>query len=111
MNRTKYIVIPLNNFSGILFGCKLLSNSLEKAEIIIKQFNSLTLTQRADIASESSRREARLKSELETNNEDMYLTCVMVDLNIIATKYNIDPATVCLCLKPPCSGSQKIIVK
>lgn len=111
MKKTKYVIIPSNDFYGLLYGCKLLSNSLEKDEIIITQFNSLTQEQRTKIAKECSKCEERLKSEIDPFSEDMYLTCTMVDLNIIATKFNIDPATVCLCIKPPCSGTQKIIVK
>ncbi len=40
----------------------------------------------------------------------MYLTCSMVNLNIVASKYDIDPATVCMCLSKPCRQNEKILV-
>ncbi|AJG98565.1 hypothetical protein [Clostridium beijerinckii] len=114
MKNVKYVRISPKDIDGILIACKTLSESLEKPNIIIGQFNSLTPSQRTAIKNEWSKREAILKSKVEhnhNNNDDMYLTCIMVNLNIIATKYNIDPATVCMCINPPCKDNCKILVK
>lgn len=111
MGNIKYVRISQKDINGILIACKTLSESLEIPNVIIRQFNSLTSAQRTTIASEWSKCEAILKSNVEHNNDDMYLTCSMVNLNIIAAKYNIDPATVCMSIRPPCKSNQKILVK
>jgi len=111
MGNIKYVRISPTTISGTLFACKTLSASLESPNVIIRQFNSLTSAQRTAILNECSKREAILKSKVESGNEDMYLTCMMVDLNIVAAKYNINPATVCMCIKPPCKANQRILVK
>jgi hypothetical protein len=75
------------------------------------QFNDLTFTQRVEITKECSEREAKLKADVELKDEDMYLTCMMVDFNIVATRYAVDSATVCMCIKPPCKNNKNILVK
>ena len=111
MGNIKYVRISPKDINGILITCKTLSESLEMPNVIIRQFNSLTSVQRIAIATEWSKREAILKSRMEHNNDDMYLTCSMVNLNIIAAKYNIDPATVCMTITHPCKPNCKILVK
>lgn len=40
----------------------------------------------------------------------MYLTCSMVNLNIVVSEYDTDPATVCMCSFKPCRQNEKILV-
>lgn len=51
-----------------------------------------------------------LKKQITILDEDMYLTCTMVNLNIIASIYNIDSSTVCMCLSPICKLSENIMI-
>jgi hypothetical protein len=111
MKNVKYVRISPKDIDGILIAYKTLSESLENHNVIIGQFNSLTPTQRTTIKNEWSKLESILKSKVDHHNDDMYLTCIMVNLNIIATKYNIDPATICMCINPPCKANCKILVR
>lgn len=110
MKKIKYIRFTKREFSKTLDICKLFSNSLEDANIIIKQFNSLTQSQRLEIIKAYSEREEPLKTQINSADEDMYITCTMVNFNIVATKYDIDPATVCMCISSLCKFNEKIIV-
>ncbi|APC40830.1 hypothetical protein [Clostridium estertheticum] len=110
MKKIRYIKFSKREFSKTLDFCKLFSNSLEDANIIIKQFNSLTQNQRLEIIKAYSEREKLLKIQINSEDEDMYLTCTAVNFNIVATKYDIDPATVCICIASPCKSNEKIIV-
>lgn len=77
---------------------------------IIKEFNELSFKQRKEIVREYTEMEETLKSKIVTKDEDLYLTCSLVNLHIIASKYNIDPSTVCMCISPICKYNEKIIV-
>ena len=52
-----------------------------------------------------------MKKTLIEIDEDKYFTAVMIELNIIASQYNIDPATVCMCIDSPCMCNEKLILK
>lgn len=110
MSRIKYKKIAKNKILQSFFAYKLLSHSIQDWHIVVKQFNALSLSQRNAIIKEEEHREALLKEKLTTKDEDMYLTCSMVNLNIVATKYDIDPATVCMCISPICKLDENIIV-
>lgn len=110
MGKPKYIRVTRNNLNSIIQPCKILSQSLEDINIIIKQFNSLTSNQRSDIIREHIKREDLLKEQITTQDKDMYLTCSMVNFNIIASEYDIDPATVCMCISKVCRANEKILV-
>ncbi len=115
MAKAKYVKITKSEFEKYVNSSKIMSNSLENINNIKKQFNNLNIKQRLDIkkifkATQDNINE-KFKSIDESLKEDVYITCTMVDLNIIAAEYNIDPATVLLCFKPPCKNGEKIIVK
>lgn len=112
MAKIKHITLSKTKIEGLLFSCKTMSESLEDPKVIIHQFNMLTPKQRSAILTEHIQRETKLKADLfPDNDENMYLTCTMVNLHIIATKYNIDPATVCMCIARPCKNHEKILIK
>lgn len=90
---------------------KLLAQSLENTQVIINQFNKLKPNERIEIKKEYSIREEKLKKTLIEIDEDKYFTAIMIELNIIASQYNIDPATVCMCIDPPCMCNEKLILK
>ena len=90
---------------------KLLAKSLENTQVIINQFNKLKPNERLEIKKAYSMREEKLKKTLIEIDEDKYFTAVMIELNIIASQYNIDPATVCMCIDSPCMCNEKLILK
>ena len=110
MRKSKYIRMSKMQIMDFILTCKKMSESWESPIEIIRQFNYLTPTQRIEVTNEFKKYEARLKENIEAGNKDMYLTCSMVNLNIVASKYNIDPATVCLCISPPCKSNQKLLI-
>lgn len=110
MPHIKYARIKKNKLLPAMRACALLSHSLQDWTVIIKQYNSLSLNQRNAIVQEEKLREKLLKEKLTSPDDDMYLTCSMVNLNIVASKFDIDPATVCLCIAPLCKLNENIIV-
>jgi len=110
MAHIKYARIKKNKLLQAMRAYNLLSHSLQDWTVIIKQYNSLSLNQRNSIVQEEKLREKLLKEKLTNSDEDMYLTCSMVNLNIVASKFDIDPATVCLCIAPLCKLNENIIV-
>lgn len=110
MPHIKYARIKKKELLQAMRTYTLLSHSLQDWTIIIKQYNSLSLNQRNAIIQEEKLRENFLKEKLIGSDDDMYLTCSMVNLNIVASKFDIDPATVCLCIAPLCKLNENIIV-
>ncbi|GAA0108558.1 hypothetical protein [Clostridium sp.] len=110
MKSVKYIRISKDEMENRLYACKKFSESLEKSSIIIQQFNLLPSNKRKEISNEFSKSEEKLKSTARNFNFDMYRTCLIVEINIIASKYDIDPATVLTCINSPCKYNERIIV-
>jgi len=81
----------------------------------LSQFNNLSELSRKEIACEFKRydsiRRKRIPKSPRIEKDDAFLTCVMVDANIIATEYNIDPLTAIMCINPPCGCDEKVIIK
>lgn len=110
MKKVKYRRITRGEFNTIISLCKAVSSSLADTNIIIKQFNILTSSQRSFIIKEYNQREDILKKQIFTKNDDLYSVCLIVNLHIIASKYNIDPATIALCISKLCKENEKILV-
>lgn len=110
MAHKKYVKIKRDKILQSFMAYNLLSHSMQDWRIVVKEFNGLSLSQRTSIIQENKLRESLLKEKLTVVDEDVYLTCSMVNLNIIATKYDIDPATVCMCISPPCKLHENILV-
>jgi hypothetical protein len=110
MPHIKYARIKKIKLLPAMRAYALLSHSLQDWTVIIKQYNSLSLKQRNAIVQEEKLREKLLKEMLTSPDDDMYLTCSLVNLNIVASKFDIDPATVCLCIAPLCKLNENIIV-
>lgn len=110
MPHIKYARIKKNELLQAMRAYSRLSHSLQDWIVIIKQYNSLSLNQRNAIVREEKLRENLLKEKLTGSDHDMYLICSMVNLNIVASKFDIDPNTVCLCIAPLCKLNENIIV-
>ena len=82
MPHIKYARIKKNKLLQSICAYALLSHSLQDWTVIIKQYNSLSLNQRNAIVQEEKLRENLLKEKLTGSDDDMYLTCSMVDLSI-----------------------------
>lgn len=80
-------------------------------ETVIKQYNTLTAKNKADIKNEFSKYdEIRRKRIPKGETDDTYLDSVLVDTHIIATEYNIDPLTAIMCVNAPIRFDKKIMV-
>lgn len=110
MKKTKYKKITKETLERSFFGYRLFSHSLQDSFTIIKEFNGLSEDQRKCIVKDYSKMEVALRKRSSTLDEDANLTCTMVNFNIVASKYNIDPATVCMCVSPPCKLNEKILI-
>lgn len=110
MSKIRYKKIKKNEILKSFFAYSLLSHSMQDWYVVVKEFNNLSLSQRNSIIQEQELRDSLLREKLIIKDEDMYLTCSMVNLNIVATKYDIDPATVCMCISPLCKLNENIIV-
>lgn len=108
MIRSKYIKVDKDNLEKNLFSCKVLSKSLQEYIVILKEFNGLTGSQRRKIKNDYDESfKVLIQKELE-NSEELEIL-IMVNANIIATKYDVDPATVILCISDVCKSTEKII--
>lgn len=110
MKQKKYVRIKKDTLLNALVAYSLFSHSRQDWKTIVKEFNALSFMQRNAVIQEGQKREKLLKEKISSQDEDMYLTCTMVNLNIVASKYDIDPSTVCLCIAPLCKMNENIIV-
>jgi hypothetical protein len=86
------------------------AKSLLPQKEAISQYNSLTPTQRNEIAQKfqtyDKLRRTRITASDE-NAESRWETSIMVDAHIIAAEYDIDPITVIMCFKAPCKNNEE----
>lgn len=92
------------------------SNIFAKSRIMpmaaLKQFNSLTSSQRMNIKKSFEEYDKKRRIKIPKGEIDSaWEISVMVDAHIIATENNIDPLTVIMCLTPPCKSNERIVVK
>lgn len=110
MRKMKYIRVKKACLLEKLQLCTLMSHSIQDANLILKEFNLLSYERRITVAQEYRKLEETLQNNMKTQDENMYLMCMMVNLNVIAAGFDIDPATVCLCVTPICKLNEKIMV-
>lgn len=90
----------------------LFAKSLCPINIAIHQFNQLSSYERSNIKKEFKKYDDIRRIKIPKGESDAtWFTSVMVDANIIATDFNIDPITAVMCLTPPCRINERIIVK
>lgn len=113
-NRIKFISpIEANKWFTI---SNLFAKSLLPFREALKQFNNLSAIEKREIIGRfceyDNIRNTMIPKTLDKSEiEDAYFTCVMVDANIIATEYNIDPLTAVMCMNAPSKHNEKIIIK
>lgn len=79
------------------------------ADTALEQFNKLTPVQRSEIKSSFSKYDQiRRRKILKGETDSAWALSVMVDANIIATEFNIDPLTVVMCVDPICKVNEKV---
>ena len=81
----------------------------------ISEFNKLSPEDRLNIkkALESLDKQRMIVFQGLSKDEvdQYYYDAVFVDSHIVATDYNTDPVVVLMCIKPPCSLLNKVVVK
>lgn len=75
----------------------------------IKEFNSLTVSCRKEVETAFKKLENQKKKELLKEIEAFEVE-TMVNFQIVASMYEIDPTTVALCVNPPCKMNERILV-
>lgn len=91
----------------------LFAKSLFPFDQAIKQFNSLTAYERKDICYQFKKYDEKRQNKIpkDENVNSHWAMSLLVDSNIIATEFGIDPLTACLCIHPPCKNNQRVIIK
>ena len=89
----------------------ILAQSLLPYNKILTEFNSLTSMQRIEIQKEFTTYDQLRKVKIQDTECSQWLIGIMVDANIIACEYGINPLTVILCINPICGPNEKIFLK
>lgn len=108
--KRKYKRISYNKIHRQLKSYKVLTHSLQNTITVVKQFNMLNAKQRTAIIKEYDEKHKILQKQIEGIDEEMAKLCMLVNFHSIATRYDIDPSTVCLCLASPCAPSEEILM-
>ena len=86
--------------------------SLCPFNVSLRQYNKLSYSDKRQIQRLFSQcDETRRKRIPKGESDETWIISVMVDSNIIATEFDIDPLTAAMCVKPPCNINYRIIVK
>lgn len=89
----------------------MLAKSLCPTDIVFKQFNNLSISDKNRIKKDFERYDEIRRRKIPIGEvEQAWFDCVVVDANIIATEFDVDPLTVMLCLHPPCKPNEKLVV-
>lgn len=110
--KIKYVLKSKADFQKwIMIGNKF-AKSLCPVNEVLKQYNNLTASQRKAIKKQFSEYED-IRRRMIPKEENTYAweIGIMVDANILACEYDIDPLTVILCINPICRPNEKIMVK
>lgn len=111
--KNKYIIIGKKDALNWYLAANFFIRSLLPFEQAIKQFNSLTANDRNNIYRQFKNYDEKRKSKIPIDEDvnSNWALSVMVDANIIATEFNIDPLAAALCIDPPCNNHQRVIIK
>ena len=89
----------------------MLAKSLCPVNDVLRQYNRLTASQRMAIKRQFLEYDnIRQKKIHKEENSYTWEIGIMVDANILACEYDIDPLTVVLCINPICGPNERIIV-
>lgn len=79
---------------------------------VLKQYNNLTASQRTAIKKQFSEYDDIRRQKIpKEENTYAWEIGIMVDANILACEYDVDPLTVVLCINPICRPNEKIMVR
>lgn len=109
--KNKYVIINKSNADKWFFSANIFAKSLCPHEVALKQFNQLDAKKRIEIKKQFDIYDDIRRKNMPNRDEKAYFISVMVDANIIATEFDIDPLTAILCVSPPCKPNECILVK
>lgn len=89
----------------------LLAKSMCDYHTVLSQFNSLTPSNRIKIKTRFNECDEIRKKKIPITEQDAFIIGIMVDANIIACEFDVDPLTVMLCVNPICKANERIIIK
>lgn len=109
--KIKYVLKSKADFQKWVMIGNVFAKSLCPVNEVLKQYNNLTASQRMAIKKQFSEyddiRRQKIPKEENTYAWEMG---IMVDANILACEYDIDPLTVVLCINPICRPNEKIMI-
>ncbi len=109
--KIKYVVKSKYDFEKWCNTCNFLAQSLCPHDKVLKEFNSLNNIQRNEIKDLFLMYDRLRASKIPENESEAWMIGIMVDANIIACEYDIDPLTVTLCMNPICRPTERITIK
>ena len=109
--KTKYVIRSQTDFDKWCNASNLLTKSLCPRSKVLKEYNNLSPTQRIEIKELFKMYDQLRMKKIPSGESSAWVTGIMVDANIIACEYNIDPLTAILCTNPICRPSERIIIK
>lgn len=109
--KNKYTIKSKKDINKWFELCNIFAKSLCDQKIILNQYNTLTADIRIKIKNQFKACDDIRRKKIPNTETEAWFTGVMVDANILATEYNIDPLTVMLCVSPICKPSERILIK
>ena len=107
-----YLLFNLRNLLYLITIGNVFAKSLCPVNEVLKQYNNLTASQRTAIKKQFSEYDDIRRQKIpKEENTYAWEIGIMVDANILACEYDIDPLTVVLCINPICRPNEKIMVK
>ena len=110
--RTKYRVVLKNEAKRWLDVANIIAKSLISYNDAIQEYNKLSMQKRLQIKHLFSKYDdIRRKKIPKGEMDEAWEISVMVDSHIIATEHSINPLTAVMCINPPCSIRDNVLVK
>jgi len=109
--KTKFVIKSKKDVFNWFDVCNLLAKSMCDYSTVLSQFNSLNPSDRITIKNRLDKCDEVRRKKVPCTEQEEWIIGIMVDANIIACEYNVDPLTVMLCVKPICKANERIIVK
>lgn len=88
------------------------AKSLISLEDALCEYNKISFENKLKIKETMTILDAQRRNNIrDTSEEQRYENNVYVDLHILATEYNTDPVVVLMCIRPPCSLRNRVVIK
>lgn len=112
MGKSKVIFRSRAEVSKWIVASNLLARSMISFDAALVQFNKLTPVQRFEIKNRFSKYDQIRRSKIPKRETDSaWSLSVMVDANIIATEFDVDPLTTVMCVDPICRANEKVYAR